>query len=1394
MKKTLLLALIVAQMWISAAVFSTPIRFRVRTIDPDGPQAQAAQGAQPARDKGLFALQCKGPILPEWRSQIEALGVAILGYIPENTLVVRLGPGQLGKVRSLPFVHWMSHLSADLKVEPNLLSRQRAYVDVILRLVSPDSAPSVSALLQSYGAIAVSRPDASNSLLTATVLKSSLLAIADNDNVEWVEEWVQPKTTNDVAQGITQVTQMRQRFGLYGAGQIVGVADTGLDTGSILTIHPDFRDRVLKTYALRRENDWSDLVGHGTHVTGTIAGSGAQSGSQPSIHNYTGSFAGVAPEASIVMQSIGDGTGSVYPPLDLDQLFLPAYNDGVRVHNDSWGSPAAGQYTVYAQQVDEFVWAHKDFVVVFPVGNDGVDRSPADGVTDVTSIYTPATAKNCISVGATESNRNTGRVTTYGAAWSSDFYHAPIYLDYISNNPGGMVAWSGRGPCADGRIKPDICAPGTNIISARSQAVMNEGWAVYNSDYVYWGGTSMSTPMITGAAAIVREYCIKNKSIMPSAALVKAMLMNGATELFPGQYGTETSSTREIRTRRPDRSEGWGRLNLSSCFDPPAPCVVDFIDETSGINAPDERVYQYSVLDNSLPLAVTLAWTDYPGEPLASQELVNDLDLTVVEPNGITKHYGNGASRDSINNVETVDIAAPIAGTYTVKVKGYNVPFGPQPFALVISGKLPGAYIAGHLHTATGKPIAGATITITSGAIVRTISTDGNGSYTVHLSPGTYTVTPSKTLWQFSPISLPITVTDVGVDNVDFTGTATAGGISGTITRAVGGVTNYVIESPHPYDDNCNLLYTIQAHPSATHIRVHFSDLYVQDGNDFVTLSNSDGTVTQDISGGFSDLWSDWFDGNAVTIRLTSDDAYTDWGFYVDGYETDVVTEGGVEGVTVTAQPYSITAISQSSGQYTLSNLEPVSYDLSLAKQHWSFSPASASVSVPPGPGGVPGITLPGIDFLGFPPAAVSGRTMTGDIHNLACSSASQHPYLDDWTQSWTISYTGTQPCSRIRVHFSRIDTERDYDFAFVKTPAGDVVNAFTGGYPDGVWSSWVPGNELQIVMQSDQSYGQSNEYWGFATDSYMIAGNERPLPRAQIELDSGAQGATTDTSGNYVISDVNSGIRYRVTPKKLYYEIEPSVQYVNAVSGVTCSDIDFFATPQEIPSPGSAKVLTDGETVMLSGLTVTAGSPRYPDFFYVESASRTSGIRVSKALHGLLVGSKVDVSGTIQTLESGERFIAEPTITPAGTGGVSPMGINNVHLGGGNWVYDSESGAGQIGIAGSSGLNNIGMLVTVWGKVTLSVPSSCFYVDDGSGVSDGSGTLGIYVDATGLDVPSFGSYVVVTGVSSCESYLGKIVNTLLPRSQSDISVKTLNSSVEGIAQLGLGYNPRKHP
>lgn len=176
-------------------------------------------------------------------------------------------------------------------------------------------------------------------------------------------------------------------------------------------------------------------------------------------------------------------------------------------------------------------------------------------------------------------------------------------------------------------------------------------------------------------------------------------------------------------------------------------------------------------------------------------------------------------------------------------------------------------------------------------------------------------------------------------------------------------------------------------------------------------------------------------------------------------------------------------------------------------------------------------------------------------------------------------------------------------------------------------------------------------------------------------------------------------------------------------------------------------------------------------DFFYVETTTRESGVRVHKADHGLAIGSVVNVSGVYKTNANCERYVeADDVTTTLATAFLKPLGLTNKSLGGGDWLYDSITGAGQRGIDGAVGLNNIGLLVTVWGKVTAR-GRDWFYVDDGSRVQDGTGTVGVYCEAPqGVAIPQIGNFVRVTGISSCELYAGRLVNVLMARHAADIN------------------------
>lgn len=184
------------------------------------------------------------------------------------------------------------------------------------------------------------------------------------------------------------------------------------------------------------------------------------------------------------------------------------------------------------------------------------------------------------------------------------------------------------------------------------------------------------------------------------------------------------------------------------------------------------------------------------------------------------------------------------------------------------------------------------------------------------------------------------------------------------------------------------------------------------------------------------------------------------------------------------------------------------------------------------------------------------------------------------------------------------------------------------------------------------------------------------------------------------------------------------------------------------------------------SGPVITAV---FPDFFYMEADDGASGIRVEKAAHGLSVGMRADITGTVLTNLDGERYISAWAASGDGSGHIEPLVLRNSAIGGGDWQYGPMMGMGQRGVSeyyttwtdpntpvtaltAAQGLNNIGLLVWTTGHVTYS-ESGFFYIDDGSALDDGSGHKGIKVLGAvpvGEGEDPVGKYVKVTGISSC--------------------------------------------
>lgn len=760
---------------------------------------------------GPYAIvQFRGPITPTDRSGLEQLGVHPLEYLPDFAYLVRADATQLAAATRLPQVYGVAPFTVADKLAPSLLQAlANGSSDVgNVRLVGwPDDRGTLAQAART-AAIDTSLPFSATTLLQAAALPS----------VRWIEPATRPKLLNDKARAIMHVEPAWQNHNLFGQGQIVAVADSGLDTGQLATVSPDFAGRLVATHVLSAGGDLGDNFGHGTHVAGSVGGSGVQSGAKPEQHQYNGSFAGVAPEAGLVIQAFEADAGGAVIGLDPDyyQLFAQAYADGARLHTNSWGDPTGpitsthveyGGYPYGSQRTDQFMWDHRDMAIFFAAGNEGADGTPGplgfctngDGVVDQDSLLYPGTAKNVITVGASESERDTGGLSQIPWLLASFcFASPPIATDTLSNNRNGMAAFSSRGPTDDGRVKPDIVAPGTNIVSNKSHYPgASPLWGQYenNADYAYSGGTSMATPLTAGAGALVRQWLSLNGLANPSAAAVKATLLNTAADMAPGQYGT--GAQQEIPASRPNNVAGWGRTDLGF-IDAPPPYGLWVDDHSAGITT--GQMVQYSsnatrsleVRDSSQPLRALLAWTDPPASLSAAKQLVNDLDLVVTGPGGVMYRGNNVASGDHINNVEGVIIANPPVGQYQVEVRGYNVPIETQPYALAVSGAIS---TRAPLLLTTNEPLTvtqGATAVISNTLLraTETGRTSGQLVYTV------VTTTANGSLQKQSvPLSVGQTFTQDDIDTGRLTyvhngGTSSDDRFSFTIVDGVGGNIN----------------------------------------------------------------------------------------------------------------------------------------------------------------------------------------------------------------------------------------------------------------------------------------------------------------------------------------------------------------------------------------------------------------------------------------------------------------------------------------------------------------------------------------------------------------------------------------------------------------------------
>jgi serine protease AprX len=662
------------------------------TINPAAPQPElAALSLQhaTAHSSDYILVQTNQPLNAERRAQLAKAGAKILEAVPGNAVVCYFPKTGLAKVRALPFVAWADIYPGVVKIAPSLrnldtqpggvaaisamaaklpsLDSSKVTVDVVLHrnVRIQQAAKKIAAAAHLHLKDLVVTRDK----VRLTLKVRRLEDVAALDDVRHVEKVFPRRLTNSVARQILRLPGAAPAGAADGKGEIIAIADTGFDRGSTTDVHPAFKGRVKKLYALGRPGRKDDPDGHGTHVAGSALGDG--------VSTSDGPVRGTAPAAKLVLQSVldsGGGLGGL--PADLGDLFGPPYKtDKARIHSNSWGSVGSfGVYDQQARELDDFVFTHRDILICFSAGNDGSDKD-SNGQIDPNSVSPPGTAKNCLTVGASENNRP-NQALTYGRAFPADYKANPIKSDKMANNPEGMVAFSSRGPTNDERIKPDVVAPGSYILSTRSRTTKSEGWLLSDDPlYMFDGGTSMATPLVAGCVAVVRAFLRKQGLATPSAALMKAMIINGARQLA-GQYVPSEAGLAA------NNSQGFGRVDVQAVVGPyGSQETVQFFDEKKKLDAGQREDRTITIPPGATRLKVTLVWSDPPGEGLQ-----NDLDLVVVA-NKQERHGNMPAGSkdfDRKNNVEQVTMDQLVAGNAVVSVVAHAITVAPQSYALVV--------------------------------------------------------------------------------------------------------------------------------------------------------------------------------------------------------------------------------------------------------------------------------------------------------------------------------------------------------------------------------------------------------------------------------------------------------------------------------------------------------------------------------------------------------------------------------------------------------------------------------------------------------------------------------------------------------------------------------------
>lgn len=648
------------------------IRIDHQRVDPREAFGETANGLNRGTNTGeadFRLVQFSGPIKREWLDSLRSRGVEPIQYIAPFGYIVWAEAESLQRAASLPRVRFAGEFPPVLRIPMQARTAPDPHPHA-MALVHAATSARVLERLEAAGAETVGgaqRVDRHLASVQLRALPASFETLSRVPGVLTVQQIGQDagprgEMSNQSVVGGWTLDGMNNPVvepgyldwltptGLDGAGVVVGIVD-----GGIFQNHPDLTDNIVgctpggagATSCL----DGSDT--HGTHVAGAVGGTGV-SGTTDGAGFLRGQ--GVAPGVSLVEQRygpfLGGGPGGMAPNGMLT-IYLDSAASGAQLTNNSWGPTGSPQgYDIPTMEID-FISRDADpdtagqqpVLAVWSIMNGNGDRN--FGTCQPSSLGSPDEAKNLFAVGSTRLQTGSGSQQT--AIFS------------VSGN-------SAHGPACDGRQVPHIVAPGCQTDSTST-----------SSGYGLACGTSMASPVVSGSVALYWQQYRNDTGREPSPALIKAVFTAAATDL-EGNLDADNGTL----GHRPDRKQGWGRLDLDAVINPPLNRLTfdqDTVFDMSGQNWSLPLMAD----DPTEPVRVMLTWTDAPGPGTGGTNpaWVNDLDLSVDAVGGLflgNVFGGDGFSAtggvpDSINNMEGVFLGPDqhLGQAFTLDVLAVNI-------------------------------------------------------------------------------------------------------------------------------------------------------------------------------------------------------------------------------------------------------------------------------------------------------------------------------------------------------------------------------------------------------------------------------------------------------------------------------------------------------------------------------------------------------------------------------------------------------------------------------------------------------------------------------------------------------------------------------------------------